>query len=70
MGERKDLTITHEETTEKEVYPAFEERELMDFKWYKDDVAYISLNSFSNPKIDSLFIDKLPELRNAKKADS
>ena len=66
-GERKDLTITHEETTEKEVYPAFEERELMDFKWYKDDVAYISLNSFSNPKIDSLFIDKLPELRNAKK---
>ncbi|MCA0931283.1 peptidase S41 [Lutimonas saemankumensis] len=66
-GERKDLTITHEETTEKEVYPAFEERELMDFKWYKDDVAYISLNSFSNPKIDSLFMDKLPQLRKAKK---
>ena len=32
-----------------------------------DQIAYLSLNSFGNPKIDTLFLKKLPELRKAKK---
>lgn len=65
-GKLKSLTLTHSKTKEKEVYPEFEERELMDFKWMDKNIAYISLNSFGNPKIDSLFITKLPELYKAK----
>jgi len=66
-GEIKELELVHTETTEKEVYPEFEDRQLFEFKWIDDDIAYISLNSFSNPKIDTLFFEKLPELYKAKK---
>ncbi|ESU22429.1 peptidase S41 [Flavobacterium enshiense DK69] len=61
------LNLTHKKTEEKEVFPAFEKvRELLDFKWVNDKIAYVALNSFSNEKIDSLFIQKLPELYKAK----
>jgi C-terminal processing protease CtpA/Prc len=61
------LTLTHKKTDEEDVYPAFEAaKNLMDFKWENNQVAYVSLNSFADKKIDSLFIDKLPELYNAK----
>ncbi|MEX0275468.1 MAG: S41 family peptidase [Flavobacteriaceae bacterium] len=66
-GDVFDLQLTHSEVTEKEVYPPFEDRDLLDFKWLDDKIAYMSLNSFSQLKIDSLFLEKLPELRNAKK---
>lgn len=66
-GEIKSLTLTHAETTEKEVHPPFENRALLDFKWLENNIAYVSLNSFSDPKIDTLFIDKLPELYKAEK---
>ena len=65
-GESKTLTLTHSKTTEKEVYPPFEKRALLDFKWMDKDIAYVSLNSFSDPKIDTLFIEKLPQLYQAK----
>lgn len=62
-----ELKLTHKNTEEKEVYPAFEpERQLLDFKWLDGNVAYLSLNSFQDEKIDSLFIQKLPELYKAK----
>ena len=62
-----ELTLTHKKTEEKEVYPAFEpNRELLDFKWINNQIAYVSLNSFEDVKIDSLFIQKLPELYKAK----
>lgn len=61
------LTLTHKKTEEKEVFPSFEkEKELLDFKWVNNKIAYLSLNSFSNKKIDSLFLQKLPELYKAK----
>ncbi|WP_375416528.1 S41 family peptidase [uncultured Hymenobacter sp.] len=61
------LNLTHQLTEEKAVYPEFEpERGLLDFKWLPNGVAYVALNSFGNPKIDSLFIQKLPELYTAK----
>jgi len=66
-GEIKELTLTHTKTTEKEVYPDFDDNQLFEFKWVDENIAYISLNSFSNPKIDTLFFDKLPELYKAKK---
>lgn len=66
-GKKKELTLTHTETTEKEVFPAFEDWQLMDFKWIDKEIAYVALNSFGDPKIDSLFIEKLPELYKAKK---
>lgn len=66
-GTIKDLKLTHTKTTEKEIYPEFEDWQLMDFKWLKNDIAYVSLNSFGDPKIDSLFEEKLPDLYKAKK---
>lgn len=62
-----DLVLTHKRTEEKEVFPAFEpDKQLLDFKWVNKETAYVSLNSFSNIKIDSLFVEKLPELYKAK----
>jgi len=66
-GEIKELKLTHTETTEKEVYPEFDDWPLFEFKWIEENIAYISLNSFGNPKIDTLFLEKLPELYNAEK---
>ncbi|HEY4651709.1 MAG TPA: S41 family peptidase, partial [Pontibacter sp.] len=65
-GKVKGLTLTHAKTTEQEVYPAFEKRELLDLKWYPNQTAYLALNGFGNKKINELFLQKLPELRNAK----
>ena len=62
-----ELTLTHKTTAEKEVYPPFEPaRQLLDFKWKNNQVAYVSLNSFEDKKIDSLFVQLLPELYKAK----
>lgn len=67
-GQVISLNLTHQTTQEKEVYPSFPEpRNLLDFKWYDKDIAYVALNSFGNPKIDTLFIQQLPELYKAKK---
>lgn len=66
-GATKTLILTHDETTEKEVYPPFEDWQLLEFKWIDPQIAYVALNSFDNPKIDTLFIEKLPELYKAKK---
>lgn len=61
------LSLVHAPTTEQEVYPALEpEKGLLDFKWYPNQVAYVSLNSFEKPKIDSLFVALLPELARAR----
>lgn len=66
-GEVIALTLTHRKTEEQAVYPAFEpEKELIEFKWLPNDLAYVALNSFDDAKIDSLFIQKLPELYKAK----
>jgi C-terminal processing protease CtpA/Prc len=62
-----ELSLTHKRTEEEGVYPEFEaNKELLDFKWINDQIAYVSLNSFADEKIDSLFIEKLPELYKAK----
>jgi C-terminal processing protease CtpA/Prc len=67
-GSILSLTLTHARTAEEAVYPAFDaQRELMELKWYDNNrIAYVSLNSFGNSKIDTMFWNKLPELYNAK----
>jgi C-terminal processing protease CtpA/Prc len=66
-GEIASLKLIHAITIEKELFPAADpDKELLDFKWLDNDIAYLSLNSFEDPKIDSLFIEKLPELYKAK----
>jgi len=65
-GKIKELKLTHEETTEKEVYPEFKKNDLLEFKWIEKDIAYVALNSFVDPEIYSLFLEKLPELHKAK----
>ncbi len=60
------LTLTHARTVDTAFYPALQESSLLELKWYPNDVAYLELNSFGNPKIDTLFIAKLPELKKAK----
>lgn len=61
------LPLTHKRTTEEAVYPDFEpNRPLLEMKWIKPGMAYVALNSFGDPKIDTLFIEKLPELYKAK----
>jgi len=66
-GKTTTLQLTHAKTAEKEMYPALEEhRDLLEFKWYPGKIAYVSLNSFADRKIDSEFVNLLPELYKAK----
>jgi len=66
-GQITSIDLTHAITEEKEVNPPFEtDRKLLDFKWLENQIAYVSLNSFDQPKIDSLFVALLPELYKAK----
>lgn len=66
-NEISEFTLTHKKIEEKEVFPDFDaKRELLDFKWIDPQVAYVSLNSFGDKKIDSLFLTKLPQLYKAK----
>jgi len=60
------LALQHERTSDTSFYPAFSDQPLLELKWYKNDVAYLALNSFGDDKIDSMFIAKLPELYKAK----
>ena len=61
------LDLMHAKTKEQEVFPEFEkEKALLDFKWCDGQIAYVSLNSFQDAKIDSLFVKLLPELYKAK----
>ena len=65
-GEKRSFSLTHSRSTELDVHPPFENRNWLDFKWLDEEIAYVSLNSFGNRIIDSLFIEQLPELRKAK----
>jgi C-terminal processing protease CtpA/Prc len=66
-GENIDLVVKHSKCAETEVFPIIDNsNSLIEFKWLKNQVAYLALNSFQDQAIDSLFITKLPELYNAK----
>jgi C-terminal processing protease CtpA/Prc len=65
-GKSKTISLIHDVTTEKEVYPLIQEKQLLEFKWYDNQIAYVALNSFMNPSIIDMFLEKLPELHKAK----
>lgn len=56
------LQLEHQRTEEKEVYPPFENLNLLNFKKMENGTGYLSLNSFEDARIDSLFQLTLPEL--------
>ncbi|RYY93125.1 MAG: peptidase S41, partial [Chitinophagaceae bacterium] len=61
------LHLTHAQTADESVFPAFPpQRSLLDFRWLDGGIAYVALNSFEDPKIDTLFDALLPELYKAK----
>lgn len=68
-GSIKKLNLTISDTKMKEeLFPPAEKKELLEFKWItKDDIAYVGLNSFTDPAINGLFENILPELYKAKK---
>ncbi len=65
-GTTKELTLTHSETKEKEIYPPIQKRALITSKWLKNNILYLALNSFQDDKINNLFEEKLPEVYKAK----
>lgn len=66
-GKKVELEVTHALGQEEKMYPDWERRELFEFKWVDDEMAYIALNSFMDPTLNELFVAALPELRKAKK---
>ena len=68
-GNIKTLKLTHEETTEKEVFPPFEDWQLFEFKWIDDATAYVSLNSFGRPQNRHPFYRTAPRIIQSKKAN-
>jgi len=65
-GKTKTISLIHDVTTEKDFYPPIQDKQLLDFKWYDDQIAYVALNSFMDPRIIDMFLEKLPELHKAK----
>lgn len=62
----KTLTLTAEPSKEEDLFPPFKNLELMTFKWLENSTAYVAINSFNNPKIRDLFLERIPELQKAK----
>ena len=64
-GEIKSLSLIHQKTTEREYYPPYDYADFK-FKWIDNKIAYVAINEFEEAKIDSMFVEKLPEMRKAK----
>jgi C-terminal processing protease CtpA/Prc len=65
-GKRKLLKLTHTKSKETELFPE-DKTELFEFKWFKKDIAYIALNSFTSWDIMDLFSEKFPDIQKAEK---
>ena len=65
-GEMKSFSLVIKKSEEKEIIPAEVKKELFTFKWLDGQVAYLSMTSFYYAKIDTMFLEKLPELRKAR----
>lgn len=65
-GDLRALSLVHERRANLDLYPPDEPYELLKVKWYERDIAYVGLNSFGDRKIDTLFVQKLPDLYRAK----
>lgn len=67
-GEIKKLHLTHSKTEEKELSSIpLPNTGLFEFKWLKNEVAYIAIRTFDDASVVKDFEEKLPELKKAKK---
>lgn len=67
-GEIRKFKLTHSKTEETAVNPApLPNQALFEFKWLKDQIAYVKINTFDNASVVKDFEAKLPELKTAKK---
>jgi len=68
MGHLKTVTVPRGKAPAAWAKPMAQNQKqpLLEFKWLKNDIAYVALNSFSDPKIVDEFKAKLPELYKAK----
>jgi C-terminal processing protease CtpA/Prc len=66
-GKEKNLTLTHATTEEEDVYPEFDDRELLELTWPAEGIAHLSINSFNEKEIIEQFLEILPELSKAEK---
>lgn len=65
-GELVEVSLVHSRSAEIELYPALPKDEgLIELKWLESRIAYVALNSFQDPIIDSLFESYLPALYRA-----
>jgi C-terminal processing protease CtpA/Prc len=62
----KSLKVTLNKSKDQELYPP-ENKELFEFKWVNDDIAYIALNSFTSWDLMDLFSEKFSELQKSNK---
>jgi C-terminal processing protease CtpA/Prc len=67
-GEIKKLHLTHSKTEEKELSSIpLPNAGLFEFKWFKNEIAYIAIRTFDDASVVRDFEAKLPELKKAKK---
>lgn len=62
----KEFNLVHKKTAEQALFPPNKNFELLEFKWYSNQIAYCAINSFDDPKVDTLFKNLLPQLTKAK----
>lgn len=68
QGELKNLQLTHSKTEEVELSaPPLADNGLFEFKWLKNDVAYLAIKTFDDASVVKDFESKIPELKKAKK---
>ncbi|GAB2684875.1 S41 family peptidase [Mucilaginibacter koreensis] len=62
----KSLHLTHAPVAETEVYPAMlGNQPNFEWKWLKNKIAYIAINTFNDAGVVKEFTEKLPELKTA-----
>lgn len=67
-NEIKKLHLTHTKTEEKELSSVpLPDRGNFEFKWLKNDIAYVAIRTFNDASVVDDFESKLSELQNAKK---
>lgn len=71
-GKLANYSLTHAKVKDSIFHPRLEKyldeqkRDLLEYKVFDKNIAYVALNSFSNPKIDTLFENLLPSLDKSK----
>ncbi|MBU0475686.1 MAG: hypothetical protein KKF62_16170 [Bacteroidetes bacterium] len=70
-GRIKSLSLVHSKSNEKNIHSPVTNptwgNGLFNFKWFDNQIAYVALNSLSKPQIDTLFKEKIPELKKNKR---